>query len=58
MTTCLGKICSSGKLCVSFMNVYQFCVSPSFPSGFESGMLDLIVLIPDLSISLYFSDEE
>ena len=24
MTTCLGKSCSYGLLCVSFVNVYQF----------------------------------
>ena len=24
MTTCLGKSCSFGLLCVSFVNVYQY----------------------------------
>ena len=42
MTTCLGKSCSFGLLCVSFENVYQF-VCASFPFGFEAGLWDLIV---------------
>ena len=54
MTTCLGKSCSFGLLCVSFVNVTS-CVCPSFPFGFECGMWDLIVLIPDHCISIYFS---
>ena len=29
------------------MNIITFCVCLSFPFGFESGSLDLIVLIPD-----------
>ena len=48
MTTCLGKSCTFGTLCLSFVNVYQFvCEYLSFPFGFEGGMWDLIVLIPD-----------
>ena len=32
MTTCLGKSCSFGLLCVSFVNVYHLCVCLcSFP---------------------------
>ena len=30
-------------------------VCPSFPFGFEGGVLDLIVLIPDHRLSLYFA---
>ena len=41
MTTCLGKSCSFGLSCVSFVNVYQF-VCASFPFGFECGKFDCI----------------
>ena len=54
MTTCLGKCCSFGLLLVSFVNVYQFCVCPSFPFGFKGGMWDMIVLVPDHCLSIYF----
>ena len=37
MTTCLEKSFSISLLCVSFVNVYQFCVCPSFPFGIEGG---------------------
>ena len=46
MTTCLENSCSFGLLCVSFVNVYEFCVCHSFPFGFD-GIWDLTVLIPD-----------
>ena len=43
MTTCLGKSCSFGLLCVSCANVFYFvCVILSF--GVEDGMWDSIVL--------------
>ena len=32
----------------------KFCVCPSFPSGIEGGMWDVIVLIPDHCLSIYF----
>ena len=48
MTTCLGKSCSFGLLCVSFVNVY------SFPFGFDGGIRDLIVLVADHCLSFYF----
>ena len=32
----------------------MFCVRPSFPFGFEGGVKDLIVLIPDHCISFDF----
>ena len=45
MTTYLGKSCSFGLMCVSFMNVYQFvCVLLSLLV--EGGMWFLTVLIP------------
>ena len=53
MTTCIKKSCSFGLLCVSFVYVYQFCVCHLFPFGFEDGMWDLIVLIPDHCLSIY-----
>ena len=34
MTTCLGKTCSFGLLCVSFVGAGQICVCP-FPFGIE-----------------------
>ena len=43
-----------GLLCVSFANVYQFA-RPYFPFGFEGGVWDLIVLIPDHCLSIYFA---
>ena len=50
MATCLGKCCSFGVLCVSFVNFYQIvCVS-----FLEGGMWDVIVLIPDHSLSVNF----
>ena len=55
MTTYLGKSCSFAILYVSFMNVYQFFSVCLFPFRFEGGMLDLVVLIPDHCLSIYFS---
>ena len=40
-------------LCVFFVNDYEF-VCGSFPFSFEGRLLDLIVLIPDHSLSFYF----
>ena len=55
ITICLGKSCSFGLPCVSFVNVYQFvCVCASFPFGFEGGVWDLIVVVPDHCLSFYF----
>ena len=43
MTTCLGKRCSFGLLCVSFVTVYQIvCVCSSFPFGINGGIWDVI----------------
>ena len=54
MTTCLGKSCLFGFLYVSFVNVYYF-VCDSFPFGFEFGMWDFVMLIPNHCLSIYFS---
>ena len=70
MTTCFGKSCSFGLLCVSFMGVCQilysvycacllwafvkFYVCPSFPSDIEGRMWVVIVLILDQYHSIYF----
>ena len=40
---------------VSFVNVYHLCMCVSLPFGFESGMWDLIVLVPDHCLYFYFS---
>ena len=33
----------------------KFCVCPSFPFGTEGGMWDVIILIPDHCLSIYFT---
>ena len=43
MTTCVGRSCSLGLPCVSFVKVLSICVCASFPFGFEGGIWDLIV---------------
>ena len=63
MTTCLGKSCSFGLLCVPFVNffmkmcvcvcVYVCVMCVSFPF-FEDRMWDLIVLVLDKCLSFYF----
>ena len=53
MTTCLGKSCSFGLLCVSFVNVYQSVCY--FLFGFIGGMWNLIVITPDHCLSIYFT---
>ena len=57
MTTCLGNGCSFGLLCVSFVNVYQYCrvcFLSSLGVCFEGGMRDLTVLIPDHCLFFLF----
>ena len=49
----LGKSCSFSLLCVAFLNVFELCVCASFPFGYEGGMWDLILLIPDYCLCLY-----
>ena len=39
---------------MSSVNVYHFFVCPSFPFGFVGGIWDLVVLIPDHCLSIYF----
>ena len=55
--TCLGKSCSFGVLCVSFVNVYEFVYVLQFPFGFEGVMWDLILKIAFL-ITLSYTDIE
>ena len=55
MTTCLGKSCSFGLLCVSFVGICQIFVCHSFHFGIEGRMWVVIVLIPDHCLSIYFS---
>ena len=40
--------------CLSWALV-KFCVCPSFPFGVEGGMWDVIVLIPDHCLYIYFA---
>ena len=55
MTACLGKSCSFGLLCVSFVGVCKIlCVCPSFPFGIDGRMWDVIVLIPGRCLSIYY----
>ena len=54
MTTRLGKSCSFGLLFVSFVGVCR-PMCPSFAYGFEGGMWNLNVLIPDHFLSIYFT---
>ena len=55
MNTCSGKraVHSVNCACLSRALV-KFCVCPSFPFGIEGGMWDVIVLIPDHCLSIYF----
>ena len=53
MTTCLGLSRSFGSLCVSFV-CQIVCVCPSFPFGIEGRLCDVIVLIPDHCLFIYF----
>ena len=57
MTTWLGKCSRFGLLCVPFVNVNQFLCVSFFSFGFEGGMWDLIVLIPDRCLSISFSTD-
>ena len=56
MITCLGKSCSFGLLCVSFVGVCGFFVFVLFfLFGIEDRMWGVIVLIPDHCLSIYFT---
>ena len=54
MITYLGKSCSFGLLCVSFVGVCQILCVSFLPFGIESKMWILIVLILDHCLSIYF----
>ena len=54
MTTCLGKSCLFEQLYVSFVGVGQILCVSSFPFRIEGGMWDVIVLIPDHCLSIYY----
>ena len=54
MSSCFGKSCLFVLLCVSFVNVYQFVCLLFFTYGFEGGMWDLIIFIPDHRLFFYF----
>ena len=55
MTTCLGKSCSFGVLCVSSWAFVKVRVCPSFPFDIEGRTWVVIVLIPDHCLSIYLS---
>ena len=40
-------------LCVTFVTILSISACASFPFGFQGGMWDLIVLIPDHWLSIY-----
>ena len=55
MTTCLGKSCRFGLMCISFeASVCQIFMCPSFPFGIEERMWGVPVLTPDHCHSIYF----
>ena len=37
------------------MRVFNLCVCASFSFGFEGGIWDMIVLVPDHCLSFYFN---
>ena len=52
MTTCWGNSCLFGLLYVSLV-MLSSCVCASFPFGFEVGIFDLFLLVPDHCLSFY-----
>ena len=54
MTACLGKSCSFSLLCVAALDVCQCVCVFSFSVSCEGGVWDLIVLIRERCLSLYF----
>ena len=69
MNKCMRMSCSFGLPCVSFVKAYhfvcvvcaclswalvKFCTCASFSFGIKGGMWDVIVLIPDHCLSIYF----
>ena len=57
MTICLGKSSPFGLLCVFREHLSFFYLYPSFPFSFEGEMWDLIVLIPNHCLSVYFEKD-
>ena len=58
MTTCLERaVHSVNCACLSWALV-KFCVCPFFPFGIEGGMRDVIGLIPDHCLSIYFDQTQ
>ena len=55
MNTCLGKSCSFWFTIHVFRECLTISVCVSFPFGFEGGMWDSILLVPDYCLSFYFS---
>ena len=58
MTICLGKSSSFGLPRVLFVNCCQFMYLVISLFGFEGGMWDLIVSVPDHCLSFYFECRE
>ena len=54
MTTYLGKRCSFCLPRVPFVNCHQFMYLVISLFGFEGGIWDLIVSVPDHCLSFYF----
>ena len=54
MATCLGKLFVRITVRV-FRERLSMCLCASFSFGFEGGMGDLIVVIPDHCLSCYFA---
>ena len=57
MTTYLGKRCSFCLPRVPFLNCRQFMYLVISLFGFEGGIWDLIVSVPDHYLSFYFSHD-
>ena len=51
MPSCLEKSCSFVSVSVSCVNVFNLCVCASLPFGFDGGMWDLFVLVPNHLLS-------
>ena len=55
MTTCFVKSFSFGLVCVSFVNVCEFVCLFLFRLDFGVRMWNLVVLIADHCLSVYFT---
>ena len=54
MTSCLGKVVRSVYCVCLLLAFVNFCICPSVPFGIEGRVWDVIVLIPDHCLSIYF----